>query len=180
MPSHDDQRHPAPVIYRALTTRRSSYPKWVFLKSSPIPLLMKRVDLGNDAYTTLISVQCAIIVPPILNNVADCLRLLLFCVPFPCPVGRCYRVMTNMLYTACLPSSQIHLFDTHNRIALCALASMILFHPGHEETYYSAIECGKRFIENRWGNRIRFIAEFDQEIIDIYLFLREVSYNGSC
>ncbi len=82
MPSHGDQHHPAPVIYSALTTRRSSYPKWVFLKSPSIPVLMKHINLSDNAYRTLLSLQHAVIVPPILNNVVDCLGLLLWHVPF--------------------------------------------------------------------------------------------------
>jgi hypothetical protein len=87
MPGANEQQNNQahPLIYSALTTRTSSYPEWVFLKSSSLagcflhlPVLIRRADLGNEGYAALISTHRPLIVPPMLNNVANSLEMF-FC-----------------------------------------------------------------------------------------------------
>lgn len=179
----NNQAHP--LIYSALTTRRSSYPEWVFLKSSSLegcilhlPVLLRRADLGNEGYTALLLAHRLLIVPPMLNNVANSLEMFFVRGPFlhyP-TIGLCYHTVVKVLFIASDPVNMIHLFDAHERIAVSAMKSMLSCHGRHEQTLNAACEAGKQFIRNRWGNSLRY-CEFDDVILEIYLFLDQVSYN---
>ncbi len=47
--------HPHPMIYSALTTRRSTYPTWILIKGDHMPVAIKWVFLGNEITESLIS-----------------------------------------------------------------------------------------------------------------------------
>jgi len=67
------------LLYSALTTQRQSYPKHIILRIQPLPsVLIKPHDMGTDVnFKTVVSSLQASIIPPILDNVADCLYGLL-------------------------------------------------------------------------------------------------------
>lgn len=164
-----------PLLYRALTTRRSSYPTWILLCSSPLPIPVKRTHLGNDICSMLVSSQRAVIVPPSISNIADSLGWLLVNAPFP--LATCYGTVVKQLYFACLPTSHhIHPFNAHEKILLIAISSFI--NSACEETYYTTIQSLKRYINSRWGHRIPFVP-FNEAVLETYGFLKEVRYNKS-
>ena len=175
---NDDEEHytPLPLLYSALTTRRWTYPKYIILRSHPLPVLIKRHDLGADnVFRLVVSSLQAIIVPPILNNIAEFLERLLAeeeAPPF-FPFQRCYGAIIRVLCSASLPNNQVHLLDAHERIALSGLCALTRKMPGTEAWYHRALIAVKSHIHNRWGTRIRFAA-FHDIIYDTYNYLREV------
>jgi hypothetical protein len=69
-----------PPLYSAMTTRRSSFPTWLLIVGRPsthMPHLIKRADLGNEVLHILISSNCALQVPPIVNDIAESLEWLI-------------------------------------------------------------------------------------------------------
>ena len=62
-----------PILYQPLSTRRNRYLTWVIIKSSPLPTVVQRADLGNDICATLLSTRRAINIPNLLDNVAQSL-----------------------------------------------------------------------------------------------------------
>lgn len=94
--AHQGQRQPPPLIYTPLTTRRCSYPRWIIIKGSPLPIPVQRATIGNDVCLALLSAQRAVEVPAYLDNVMDSLGWLQTDAPFP--LATCYGVVVRWLY----------------------------------------------------------------------------------
>jgi hypothetical protein len=172
MPS--SRQSEAPLLYTHLTTRSSSYPKWILVKSRPLPIAIRRSDLGNDVCSVLLSSQRAVIVPPGVNNVADSLGWLLADAPFQ--VASCYRIVVQQLYFSCLPDNPfLHPFNTHLKIVLMAMMSFISIAESGQDTYYMVMESLKKEIVHRWGHRLAF-SQFNEVILESYNYLLQVSY----
>jgi hypothetical protein len=107
-----------PILYQPLSTRRNRYPTWVIIKSSPLPVVVQRADLGNDICAMLLSTRQAINIPNLLDNVAESL--------LPLPFSAAYHNVLNMLYSACFPESTVHLFDAHRKIALATVVDFLV------------------------------------------------------
>jgi hypothetical protein len=108
-----------PLLYQPLTTRRSIYPAWVIIKSSPLPTVVHRTDIGNDICALLLSSQRAVNIPSLLNNVAESLSWILETAPLP--IVAAYHNIVRILYLASIPGSNVYLFDAHLKIVLAVV-----------------------------------------------------------
>ncbi len=160
----------APLLYSSLTTRSSHYPKWIMLHSSPLPVALKRLDLGNDICRALLSSGHAVVVPPSANSLVDVLGWIQDGAPFPIPT--CYHIFVKEIYAICMPHSHIHPFDCHVTIFLKAMSSFIV--RGDDETCNMVMQALKDYIMPKYGRSIAFIL-FDEVILESYTFLRQVS-----
>jgi hypothetical protein len=122
---------PAPLIYTSLSTRRSSYPTWMLIKSSPTPHIVRRSDLGNEATELLFSMNRAVQVPPLVNDVAESLDWLAHSAPLP--LAYCRRTIIVCLEEVCDFNSRsyIHPLNAHFSIMMVALSTVLdNFFPG--------------------------------------------------
>jgi hypothetical protein len=83
-----------------------------------IPNVVRRMDLGNEAAQVLLSSNCAIEVPPIVNDIAATLPWLLRSAPFP--LLSCYMpIVVNLQFVAdCQGDYHIHPFEAHLKISI--------------------------------------------------------------
>jgi hypothetical protein len=105
------QASETPLLCQPLTSRRSLYPTWVIIKSSPLPTV---VDLGNDICALLLSSWHTIGFPSLLDNIAESLSWMIETAPLPFVAA--YHNIVKMLYLACIPGSNVHLFDAHVKL----------------------------------------------------------------
>ena len=154
----------APPFYSSLSTRRSTYPTWVLLTSSSIPTLIKRSDVGNDICQVLLSSHCALPVPPLVDDIAETLSWLLTEAPFP--FATAYASIARCLLCVC--QHQIHPVEAHFKITMIAMSNILLVFP--PVLYDHAMEELRRYLQNRWGERISF-AGFRNILFDSYDFI---------
>ncbi len=157
-----------PLLYSSLSTRHSTYPRWVLLTSSPIPILMKRSDLGNEICQGLLSSNRALPVPPLVNDIVELLSWLLTEAPFP--LATSYASIAISLRCVCdvSGSHHIHPFEAHFKITMIAMSSILsTFSP----MLYNAVMAELRpYLQNRWGRRIAFVG-FKNLLLDSYDFI---------
>jgi hypothetical protein len=169
MPHND-----ASLIYSSLTTRRSSYPRWVLIKSSPLPVFIRRSHFGNEVFSLLLAANCTLSVPPLVNDIVESLTWLLVEAPFPLRV--CYRGISLTLLLVCdhRDSAHIHPLDAHEKIAMIAMSNVMdAFSP---RFYPNAHDVLKSYIRSRWGEGISFVG-FKNLLLECYDFMQDVS-NG--
>jgi hypothetical protein len=75
-----------------LTTRRNRYPTWGIIKSSPLPMVVCCVGLGNDICVSLLPVG----IPILLDDVVESLSWILDTAPLPFVAA--YHNVVKMLY----------------------------------------------------------------------------------
>ena len=92
---HQQLQEQSPLLYSSLTTRRSSYPTWVLVVSSPFPHVIRRTDLGNEVAQLLFSSNRAFQVPPYVNDISTSMPWLLESAPIP--LFYCYKLVSNTL-----------------------------------------------------------------------------------
>jgi hypothetical protein len=114
----------APLLYQLITTKRSRYPTWLIIDSFPLPVVIRCIDLGNDICSSLLSTQCALVIPSLLNSVAESLSWLLETALIP--FAAWYQNVLKVVCLACFPDSNIYLFDTHLEIVLAAVADFVI------------------------------------------------------
>ena len=133
------------MIYSALTTRRSTYPTWILIKGDPMPVAIKRVYLGNEISESLISSRRAVVVPPMVDDIAEALTWILW--DAPQPIGCSYALIIINLYDICtFGSTSMHIREAHFRLTLMAM---------------SWIACSTFFSTARWS-QIRLKLEITE------------------
>jgi hypothetical protein len=149
------RRQSPPLIYRPLSTRHSSYPAWVMIKTSPTPSAIKASVLGNDIAQALLSCGRALQVPPMANDIAAVLPWLLERAPSPLKLA--YHSVAVNLYLVCdfhsihhVPPNRAHL-----RISL-VVTNVILYGCFHQQIYDVAKAFVTNYLSNRWGDRLTF------------------------
>lgn len=97
-----------PLLCQPPTTRRNTYAKWLIIKSSPLHKVVRRVNIGTDICASLLLTWHAI-APTVWDNVAKSLSWLMEDAALP--FSGCCRKVLKVLYFACIPDSDVHLFD---------------------------------------------------------------------
>jgi hypothetical protein len=161
---------PAPLIYTSLSTHRSSYPTWVLIKSSPTPHIVRRSDLGNEATELLFSMNRAVQVPPLVNDVAESLDWLVHSVPLP--LAYCRRTIIVCLEEVCdfNSRSHIHLLNAHFSIMMVAMSTVLdNFFPASVTD--EAKEVTRDYMLMRWGNNRMHLVGFRNILLECYHFI---------
>jgi hypothetical protein len=161
---------PVPLLYSSLTTRRSSYPAWLLIKSSPIQNVVRRMDLGNEAAQVLLSSNCALEVPPIINDIAATLPWLLRSAPFP--LLSCYMpIVVNLQFVAdCQGDYHIHPFEAHLKISIVCINRM-LFNYFSDPVSVVSNQVIQDYVADRWGNQIQHVG-FHNILLDLLEYVR--------
>jgi hypothetical protein len=101
----------APLLYSSLTTRRSSYPTWVLVVSSPFPHVIEKL---NKVAHLLLSSNHAFDASPYVDDIAAAMPWLLESAPIP--LSYCYKSIAINLCFVCdihgdnhIPLSEAHL-----------------------------------------------------------------------
>ncbi len=153
------------LLYRPLSTRRCSYPKFIMLRNGATPIPIKRQHLGNDNCAALVASGHAVSVPPIINNIADFLYRLqeldssihLRCI---------YNIVAKNLMRVCIEDEDhIHPFQAHLRLAITS--GSILINNHFRQTIIQSLPSVRGYLESQWGERISLIP-FKDIIIDFY------------
>ena len=161
--------HP-PLLYEALTTRSSSYPTYILLKSHPIPFVIQHSELGNSIYEALVSSNRAVPVPPLVNDVADALSWIL--AEAPLPIRCSYPVVAISLYHVCvITDTHIHPFQAHFELTMIAMSCVLRSFLASQ--YDGAILLVKSFLSNRWGHRISLVP-FKELLLESFEYITEV------
>jgi hypothetical protein len=158
MPTHqrhhgDNGNHHIPLLYRSLSTRRASYPKYIMLKNGDTPIPIKQHYLGNDNCSTLVLSGHAVTLPPMVDDIADALYWLQGI--FSPPLLRCtHSVIAKILMRVCIVDEEhIHPFEAHFQLGMIAIH--VLFNTHWNELPRSAI---RSYIELRWGQEISSVG----------------------
>jgi hypothetical protein len=115
---------PPPLLYEALTTRSFSYPTYILLKSHLIPFVINHIELGNSICEALVSLNHAVPVPPLVNNVDNTLRWIL--AEAPLPIWCSYPVVAISLYHVCvITNKHIHPFQAHFELRMIAMSCVL-------------------------------------------------------
>jgi len=159
-----------PLLYSSLTTRRSSYPTWLLIKSSPIPNVVRRMDLGNEAAQVLLSSNRALEVPPIVDDIAATLPWLLRSAPFP--LLSCYMpIAVNLQFAAdCQGDYHIHPFEAHLKISIVCMKQM-LFNYFSDPVSVVSNQVIQDYVADRWGNQIQYVG-FQNILLDLLEYVR--------
>jgi hypothetical protein len=163
---HDD----TPLLYSSMSTRRSSFPSWILIRSSPMPHIIRRSDLSNEATRLLISSGRALQVPPQVNDIAESLSWLMTS-DAPVPLRSCFRGISVGLGLVCdfESSAHIHPLDAHLKIAAIAMNNMMAeFCPTFHSEANGIIML---YMHSRWGNQLSFVG-FKRLLLDCYLYVR--------
>ncbi len=183
MPRQRQQReqqsgNSVPFYFSNLSTRRSSYPTWVVIRSSPAPQIVKRSDLGIEVAQLLIRSNRALPVPPFVNDIASALSWLVDTAPAALLLT-CYRpIQHNLLYVCdrnC--NHHIHLVLAHRIIASLCMTRLLL-HLYPENIYTAASEAVDAFITTRWGDAVHF-AGFTNVLLDSYIYVKNNYGDGN-
>ena len=168
------QGQPPPLIYTSLTTRRRSYPRWIIIKGSPLPIPVQRATIGNDVCLALLSERRAVEVPAFLNNVVDSLGWLQTEAPFP--LATCYGVLVRQLYLCTQPNYNI-LDPQHSHMnIIISSMHLLLSVTGHDlQLFNLVLDSVKREIQNRWGNQLPFV-QFSDVLLESFNYIRQVSH----
>jgi hypothetical protein len=105
------EENAVPLLYTSLTTQRQSDPKWILILSSPLPIPVQHVSLGNDVCSSLLSAKWVVALPPYVSNVADSCIWLLNNTPFP--LATYYHIVVKKLYLSCQPLNNRNPSMTH-------------------------------------------------------------------
>jgi len=128
----------------------------VVIKSTPLPVFVRRSHFCNEVFSLLIALNHALSVPPLVNDIAEALTWLLVEAPFPLRV--CYRgvSMALLLVCDCRDRAHIHPLDAHEKIAMIAMSNVMdAFSP---RFYLNAHDVVKSYIRSRWGEGISFVG----------------------
>ena len=159
-----------PLLYSSLSTRRSTFPTWLLINSSPTPHVVKRSDLGNEVSQLLISSSRAQQIPPLVNDIAASLQWLLEAAPIP--LAYCYSpVAVNLQFVCSFDDiNHIHPLDAHLTIAIvCMNHVLYIFFP--PLVVGEAVNAVKYYLASRWGDRIHLVG-FQLILLDGYQFLK--------
>jgi hypothetical protein len=135
------------------------------LKNGVTPVPINRHYLGNDNCMALLLSGHAVVVPPMVNDIADALYWLQE-MDSPVPLRCTYNVVARNLIRVCINDDEhIHPFEAHSRLAI--LATFILL-----QTYFAQDDCtslasATAYLEARWGNRLS-LNHFKSILIDAY------------
>ncbi len=160
------------LLYHSLSTRCRSYPKYVMLINSMMPIPIKRQNLGDDVCSSLIASGRAVPLPPLVNDIADTLYWLQD-IESPMHLRCIYNVVARNLLRVCiLDEEHIHPLDAHRRLALIATYVLIRTHiyPAHDPTFLTTISS---YLEFRWGQQIRLV-HFKDTIKEMYAYISEM------
>ena len=138
-----------PLIYRSLSTRRASYPKYIMLMNGDTPIPIKRRHLGNENCNALVLSGHAVTLPPIVDDIADALYWLQGI--FSPPLLRCTHnlISKNLLRVCIVDEEHIHPLEAH--FILATIAVHVLFNTHWNELPVSAI---RDYVDLRWGREI--------------------------
>jgi hypothetical protein len=166
--------NPTPLLYRPLSTRRCSYPKYIMLKNATTPIAIKRQCLGNDVCLILVASGCAVELPPVVDDVADTLYWLQD-VNSPMHLRCVYNVLAkNLLRVGIMDDNHIHPSMAHFQLAVVACFVLISTHLGLSNDQF-LLPSIKGYLERRWGDQLTLVP-FRNIIIDFYDTLTNVSY----
>jgi hypothetical protein len=157
-----------PLLYQPLTTRKSIYPAWVIIKSSPLPTVVHRADIGNDICALLLSSQHALSIPSLLDNVAESLSWILETAPLPIAAA-CHNIV-RILYLTSIPGSNVYLFDAHVKIVLAVVVDFLIC--AWDEALEKALIASHAYLQQHWEGRFTSVP-FKSELLDIYEFLSQ-------
>jgi hypothetical protein len=134
--------------------------------SSPLPIVVRCADLGNDICALLLSSRRAIGIPSLLDNVAESLSWMLETAPFP--IASAYSSIEKMHYLACIPGSTMHLLDVHVKIVLAAVVKILTC--AWEEALQGALIALHAYLQVCWENRFTSVP-FKGVLLDIHEYL---------
>jgi hypothetical protein len=155
-----------------MSTRRSTYPTWVILRSSPIPTVIKRSDVGNNLCQDLLASSHALAVPPLVNDIAESLPWLLWEAPFP--LTTCYTLIAINLLNVCEFNNNGHIPPREAHFQLTMFAMGNIMHAFSSAHHGNAMIMLRYYIGERWGQRISFV-NFRCLLLESYSFLKNVS-----
>ena len=160
------------MIYSALTTRRSTYPTWILIKGDPMLVAIKRVYLGNEISESLISSRRAVVVPPMVDDIAEALTWILW--DAPQPIGCSYALIIINLYDICtFGSTSMHIREAHFRLTLMAMSCVLYSYFSHTQ-HAKAMILLTNHLNHQWGQRIHLVG-FKNLLLDSYTLLINVS-----
>jgi hypothetical protein len=159
-----------PLLYRPMRTRRSSYPKYIFIRNGRAPILVRRAVLGNEISSALVNSERAWELPPIVEDIADALCWLR---ESDSPIHlRCiYNTVAENLSRVCPWShNHMHPYSAHFNLAVfagCDIARVFLH--GRNLPYNNAVYPAiLDYVGNRWGEREIIRIDFKIVLIDLY------------
>jgi hypothetical protein len=155
-PRRRQQNHQYPLIFRPLSTRRSSYPTWVMMYSHSLPYAIKLSDLQNNAIVqALLGSERVLPVPRIVDDIAESLRWLLEDEVFP--LSPFYKVVVTQLLLVCDWQSPFHVhpYDAHYKI-IWIVAKHFLRKYFACSIFREAINLVTLHLRESWGARITF------------------------
>jgi hypothetical protein len=154
------------------TMHHLRYCTWVLIKSSPLPVFIRRSHLGDEVFLLLLASNRALSVPPLLNEIVESLTWLLMEAPLSLRV--CYHSVSKALQLVCdcRDSAHIDPREAHEKITMIVMSNvMSAFSP---RFYPSAHDLLKSYIRSRWGEGISFVG-FRTLLIECYNFIKKVS-----
>jgi hypothetical protein len=167
-----------PLIYRPMSTRRSSYPKYIMLINGESLIPIRCIILGNDICLALIASSRAWELPPIVDDVADALGWL--CTGNSPIQLRCIydSVAVNLLRVCPRSRNHLHPYSAHFKLAViagCDIARIYLHgrNLAYNDAVYRAI---LDYVTNRWGEREIFRVNFKEVLIDLYNNMQNVLF----
>jgi hypothetical protein len=173
MPWRNESNHnsnnnaPIPLVYHPLSTRCSSYPKYIMLMNHPTPFPLRCSVLGNQMSRTLITFGCAYKLPTLVNDIADAFCWLLD--PYsPIPLCCIYNVIAK-LRTCIIGNNHISPFEAHFKLAVFAGCIIARAYFCNEGTYDCVIYPKiKNYLESRWRHDSISSVLFKAALIDLY------------
>jgi hypothetical protein len=161
-----------PLLYRTLSTRHCSYPKYIMLINSMTPIPIKGQNLGDDVCSSLIASGRAAPLPPLVDDITDTLYWLQE-IESPMHLQCIYNVVARNLLRVCIMDEEhIHPLDAHRQLTLRATHVLVHNHinPAH---YGNILPIVSSFLEFCWGQQIH-LFNFKSIITEMYAFLSEL------
>jgi hypothetical protein len=150
---HGDNGNHIPLLYRSLSTRRASYPKYIMLKNGDTPIPIKQQNLGNDnCYAHVLSGH-AVTLLPMVDDIADALYWSQGI--FSPPLLRYTHsvIVKNLLRVCIVDEEHIHPFEAHLKLRMIAIH--VLFNTHWNELPVLAI---RSYVELHWGQEISSVG----------------------
>ncbi len=115
-----------PLLYCPLSTRHLSYPTWVVLKTSSMPVVIKTSDLRNNgAVQALIGSDRVFPVPSVVEDIAEALPWMWETDRYPLSLA--YRSVLVNLLLVCDWQSPLHIdpYSAHFRITMVVVNNIL-------------------------------------------------------
>jgi hypothetical protein len=141
-----------------------------------MPVAIKRVYLGNEICKALISSRRAVVVPPMVDDIAEALTWILW--EAPQPIVCSYAAIIINLYDVCtFGNTSIHIREAHFKLTMMAMHCVLYCYFPHTQ-HADAITMLGYHLCHQWGERIHLVG-FTELLWDSYEFLRDVSSSNT-